>query len=160
MSHAVLEQTPRVGESLKGYVGTPSAGTPSAGFTTRLSSSRVTSFGAITDLPELTRVSGRALTPIGNEITESQPQGFVHEAEEALDQVTAARDRRLELLVRQFEQASTPEDDARFHILTQRLRRLVPSVSPRAWDALNETTTCLEDISGNLDRLKMQFDLR
>lgn len=168
MSFALLDRTslagerptPRAGESLEGYAAPGMVGTSLVDLPSRRSFNRVTTFGAITDFPELTRVSRRTLTPIGKEITEPEAGGFVHEADETLDEITAARDRRLELLVRQFENASTPEEDARFHILTQRLRRLVPSVSPKEWDALNRATSDLEEISSDLDLLRAQFELR
>lgn len=160
MSAVLREYTPRVGESLRGYDTPQATGTPRANFAIRHLGSDQTLFATATAIPEPSRIDAESLTPVGEVTRHSDPPRYVHEAEEGLDLVTQARDRRLELLVRQFDRQSSPEDDARFHILTQRLRRLVPSVSDAAWEALNATTTALENVSGSLDQLKNQFGLR
>jgi hypothetical protein len=160
VSAVLREHTPRVGESLRGYDTPQATGTPRANFAVQHLWSGQTLFATATAIPEFTRIDVESLTPAGEDTRLSEPPRYVHEAEEGLDMVTQARDRRLELLVRQFDRQSTPEDDARFHILTQRLRRLVPSVSDAAWEALNATTTALENVSSSLDHLKNQFGLR
>lgn len=160
MSAVLREHTPRVGESVRGYDTPQATGTPRADFAVRHVRAGQTLFATATAIPEPTRIAAESLTPAGEDTGLSEPSRYVHEVDEGLDMVTQARDRRLELLVLQFDRQSTPEDDARFHILTQRLRRLVPSVSDAAWEALNATTTTLESVSSNLDKLKTQFGLR
>ncbi len=160
MTLATRGQTPLASESVEAY-NTPSAlDMHETRFAAKHAAVQQTHFGALTDVPEIIMISSRTVTPQGDEHELSDSRYFVHEAEERLDEVTSARDRRLELLARQFVGESSPEDDARFHILTQRLRRLVPSVSADAWQALDTVTSTLEEVSGNLDELKKQFDLR
>ena len=107
-----------------------------------------------------TRSSARALTALSSDEDISDSASFVARAEEHLDDVTVARDRRLELLALQFVKKSSREDDARYHILTERLRRLIPRVSSDHWSALEAATSILEDVSRNLDELKKQFVVR
>jgi len=157
---ATREQTPLAGESIRGYNTPSTLGTHGTHFAAKRAVAQQTHFGSLTGVPEIIMVSSWTVTPLRDEQELSDSRYFVHEAEERLDEVTSARDRRLELLARQFVGESSPEDDARFHILTQRLRRLVPSVSADAWKALDTATSTLEEVSGNLDELKKQFDLR
>ena len=118
-----------------------------------------TLFVAISELPKPSKVPGAALTPVGVEQSPSAPPPAAS-IEDRRDDVALTRDRRLELLVRQFDRETSVEDDARLLILTQRLRRLVPSVQEGAWDVLIATTSTLEEVSSNLDALKAQFGLR
>jgi len=157
---ATREQTPLAGESAGDYSTSSPLSKHGTHFAAKKAGSQQTHFGALTDVPEIIMISTRTVTPLGDEQELSDSRYFVHEAEERLDEVTAARDRRLELLARQFVGESSPEDDARFHILTQRLRRLVPSVSNDAWQSLDTATSTLEEVSAHLEELKKQFDLR
>jgi hypothetical protein len=158
MTLATREQTP-ISHETRGYTPLVSS-THETHFAAKSAAAQQTHFGSQTAAPEIMAFSTREVTPLGNERDVAQSRHFVHEAEESLDEVTAARDRRLELLARQFVGESSPEDDARFYILTQRLRRLVPSVSDHAWQALDSVTSTLEGVSSNLDELKKQFDFR
>lgn len=55
------------------------------------------------------------------------------------DVMEAARDQRITLLARKYEGRSLDvEEKARLKILTERLRRLVPRVTPEDWEELTE----------------------
>ena len=119
-----------------------------------------TLFVAADKVPRPSKISGAALTPVGEEFGTPEPHPIAAPFGNRRDDVAVARDRRLELLVSQFDRGTSIEDDARLLILTQRLRRLVPSVPDGAWDVLAATTSTLEDVSRNLDSIKAKFDLR
>jgi len=107
-----------------------------------------------------TSSSAQALTALSSDEDMPDSAGSVARAEEQLDDVTVAIDRRLELLALQFVNKSSREDDARYHILTERLRRLIPKVSSVHWSVLEDATTTLEEVSRNLDELKKQVVVR
>ena len=79
---------------------------------------------------------------------------------EADDPVIRVRDERVALLVRKYEGMSTTEDEARFQILTQRLRRLSPRVTPEDLNSLSTMVGHLEETSADLDAIRGKFGLR
>ena len=102
-------------------------------------------------------------TPVGrvvleNDVTEHAP--ITEPGLETRDEISEARDRRIELLVRKFDKTSTTEDDARFHILTQKLRRLVPRVTERETNQLASTVAMIEELTADLDATKTKYGLR
>jgi hypothetical protein len=104
-------------------------------------------------------------TPVGGEVLEDDvaehaPITDPGPESEARDEISEARDRRIELLVRKFDKVSTTEDDARFHILTQKLRRLVPRVSERETIQLASTVAMIEEFTADLDATKKKYGLR
>jgi hypothetical protein len=102
-------------------------------------------------------------TPVGGEMLENnatEHAAITEPESETKDQISEARDRRIELLVRKFDKTSTTEDDARLHILTQRLRRLVPRVTERETDRLASTIALVEEFTADLDATKKKYGLR
>ena len=81
----------------------------------------------------------------------------VSHSEDAIDR---ARDARVALLARKYEGVSTVEDEARIGILTQRLRKLLPRVTPGDVDALSTMVGELEAVSANLDAIRSKFGLK
>jgi hypothetical protein len=78
-------------------------------------------------------------------------------AEDAIDR---ARDARVALLAKKYEGVATTEDDARFAILTARLRKLDPRVTDQDHAALNAIVADLEDASSSLDTIRSKFGLK
>jgi hypothetical protein len=76
------------------------------------------------------------------------------------DTADRARDARVVLLARKYEGISTTEDEARIEILTQRLRRLSPRVTPKDLDQLTLMVGQLEEVSSNLDEIRSKFGLK
>ena len=102
-------------------------------------------------------------TPVGREVLENDVTEHAPITEPGLetrDEISEARDRRIELLVRKFDKTSTTEDDARFHILTQKLRRLVPRVTERETNQLASTVAMIEEFTTDLDATKTKHGLR
>jgi hypothetical protein len=58
---------------------------------------------------------------------------------------------RLTLLQRELDGHATIEDNARYLILTQRLRRIAPPVVASQWNALESLTSQLESIAQAID---------
>lgn len=117
-----------------------------------------TPFVSVTEVSSPLRFAPSLLTPVGaalNDRHSSQETSV-----ESQDEVTAARTRRIELLVRQFDKETSIEDDARLLILTQKLRRLSPSVPDEAWAYLSTATSALEQVSSDLEAIRAQFGLR
>lgn len=76
------------------------------------------------------------------------------------DPMSRARDARVALMARKYEGASTTEDIARIEILTQRLRRLSPRVTPEDIEVVSGMVDQLEGISSNLEAVRAKFKLR
>lgn len=71
-----------------------------------------------------------------------------------------ARDQRLAILAQQFEGVElTREDEARVAILTQRLRRLAPRVTHKAWTIAEESVSALEAVSARVDEIGTKYGL-
>ncbi len=77
--------------------------------------------------------------------------------DEPADPADLARDARVALLARNCEGTSTVEDDARFEILTQRLRKLRPRVEREDIGAISDMVDQLETVSDNLDEIRSKF---
>lgn len=75
------------------------------------------------------------------------------------DQVERARRDRLALLVKQFEGDANREDRARVEILTERLRRLAPKVSPEAHAVVERGVAALEASNQRIAALKLQYGI-
>jgi hypothetical protein len=88
------------------------------------------------------------------------PKSLEQLGPEADDPVIRARDERVALLVRKYEGMSTTEDEARLQILTQRLRRLSPRVTPEDLNSLSTMVGHLEETSADLDEIRAKFGLR
>jgi hypothetical protein len=93
------------------------------------------------------------VTPLPSERDYSLPNdiGAYNEPRSDIDYIC---DKRLELLVRKTEREPSIEDDARFYLLTCKLRRLAPRVPKDAWDNLMTVTSMLEEVSNNLGSIK------
>ncbi|MDH5674634.1 MAG: hypothetical protein OEZ06_21075 [Myxococcales bacterium] len=76
------------------------------------------------------------------------------------DAVTKARDARVALLARRFAGRTSTEDEARFAILTERLRRLSPRVTHEMIQRLGEMINAAEDVSEELDAIRESFELK
>lgn len=70
----------------------------------------------------------------------------------------ATQDARAFFLVKRYEGASTVEDDARFHQLTERLRRLNPRVTAGHIALLDESVSVLENAGSELDGILAEID--
>lgn len=71
-----------------------------------------------------------------------------------------AREHRLAILAQQFEGVElTREDEARVAILTQRLRRLAPRVTHKAWTIAEESVSALEAVSARVDEIGTKYGL-
>lgn len=82
------------------------------------------------------------------------------EAEPEPSRLEIARDQRIQILAMQFEGAVlTREDEARFAILTQRLRRLAPRVTQKSWTIAEDAVSGLEAISGRIDEIGAKYGL-
>ncbi len=76
------------------------------------------------------------------------------------DPAGRARDARAALLARKYEGLATVEDDARFAILTARLRKLTPRVTSADIEKLDAMVGELEQVSANLDEIRSKFGLK
>lgn len=105
---------------------------------------------------------GGLSTATAAELREAFPSKSLEEqlAPEADDPVIRARDARIALLARKYEGISTTEDDARLQILTQRLRRLGPRVTPEDLNSLSTMVKQLEETSADLEEIRGKFGLR
>ena len=104
---------------------------------------------------------GGESTATAAELREAFPSKSLEQlAPEADDPVIRARDARVALLARKYESISTREDDARLQILTQRLRRLSPRVTPEDLNSLSTMVDQLEETSADLDEIRAKFGLR
>lgn len=111
------------------------------------------------DVPSM-RGSG-SLTPTGAELRGLVDGGALRAgAGPGLEASDRARDDRVALLVRRFEGVATTEDEARIEILTQRLRKLSPRVTPTDLDHLSTMVTELEQVSENLEQIRRKFGLK
>lgn len=88
---------------------------------------------------------------IGDELTAPEPTEVL---------VDAARDTRVTLLARKYENGGSVEDEARLKILTERLRRLSPRVTTRDLDAVTVVVSDLERASKDLAAIRERFGLR
>ena len=75
------------------------------------------------------------------------------------DEVSRAREARLMLLARRYERVASPEDDARMHILTQRLRRLAPRVTESDTNELSSMFGELEAMSESVSAIRRRYGL-
>ena len=100
---------------------------------------------------------GGESTATAAELREAFPSKSLEQlAPEADDPVIRARDARVALLARKYASISTTEDDARLQILTQRLRRLSPRVTPEDLNSLSTMVGQLEEMSADLDEIPSQ----
>jgi hypothetical protein len=76
------------------------------------------------------------------------------------DEVLKARDARLALLARKYEGVASAEDGARLQILTERLRKLAPRVTPHDLEQVVEMVADAESIAARLAAVKDKFGLR
>jgi hypothetical protein len=76
------------------------------------------------------------------------------------DEVVRARDARIALLARRHEGTASMEDSARFHLLTERIRKLMPRVAPKEFDVLTEMVEDAESIAGTVASIRSEFDIR
>lgn len=110
-------------------------------------------------VPSMNR--GGVSTATAAELRDAFPSKSLEQlAPEADDPVIRARDARVALLARKYESISTTEDDARLQILTQRLRRLSPRVTPEDLNRLSTMVGELEETSADLDEIRGKFGLR
>ena len=70
-----------------------------------------------------------------------------------------ARDDRIALLVRKYEGKTNSEDSARLAILTERIRRLSPSIPVKALDLMEDMVQSAENVSMDLADIRAQFGL-
>lgn len=76
------------------------------------------------------------------------------------DEATRAREERIALLARRHTGAGSIEDDARFRILTERLRRLVPRVTSADFQPVEAALSAMETTTATLDELRAKFGVR
>jgi len=76
------------------------------------------------------------------------------------DEISRARDARLTLLERKYDGSASPEDVARFQLLTERIRKLMPRVTQQDFDTLNEMVESAESIAGTLASIRNEFGIR
>ena len=76
------------------------------------------------------------------------------------DSAGRARDARAVLLARTYEGGATVEDNARFAILTARLRKLSPRFTIDDIEKLDTMVGELEQVSANLDEIRSTFGLK
>jgi hypothetical protein len=88
------------------------------------------------------------------------PNSEVHTGEPMLNaKQLAEREARIALLVRKFEGAGSIEDDARFKILTARMRRLEQTSDERVYRLLSDVVSDIEAVTENLDSIRAKFGL-
>lgn len=68
-------------------------------------------------------------------------------------QISSARDDRLRLIAMRYENSASIEDSARYHLLTARMRRLVPSVTPTERATMESILSDLEGVAAFTARL-------
>ena len=100
-----------------------------------------------------TYVSPEAVSTGVSDLVEPAQQS--HDSEELW---RAAQDARAFFLVKRYEGKSSVEDDARFHQLTARLRRISPRITAGHIDLLDEHVTVLERAGDLLDSLRAEID--
>jgi hypothetical protein len=97
-------------------------------------------------------------------IAELQRQGFAgltfNSPDESQDELSSASEARLNLLARKYEGTWNSENEARFQILTQRLRRLDPRVTSKELDSMKTVVGQLEDVSSMLSDIQQKFRIR
>lgn len=104
---------------------------------------------------------GGVSTATAAELREAFPSKSLEQlAPEADDPVIRAGEARVALLARKYASISTTEDDARLQILTQRLRRLSPRVTPEDLNSLSTMVGQLEETSADLAEIRAKFGLR
>jgi hypothetical protein len=75
-------------------------------------------------------------------------------------QVTSLRDGRIALLVKKYEGAGSVEDDARFQILTERMRKLERPMADQAHAVLFEILSSIEAAATRADSVRAKFGLK
>ncbi len=76
-----------------------------------------------------------------------------------VNEIEKARAARLRLLAREQEGAASPEDSARFEILTQRLRRLSPRVGEQDIEVIANMLDDAEAISETVEAIRKKYGL-
>jgi hypothetical protein len=109
-------------------------------------------------VPLLQRQIDRTSTAEELRASEGRPTGQ-HDQDEN-DAVLKARDLRLELLARKYEDEASIEDMARLRILTERLRKLAPRVTDKDVEQLADMVADAEGIAARLAAVKEKFGLR
>lgn len=71
--------------------------------------------------------------------------------------VAQVRDARVAVLARKYENPRSAEHDARFKLLTEKLRSLDPRVSDAEYDALGKSFDALQDSGDVLAEIKRDF---
>ena len=103
---------------------------------------------------------GGVSTATAAELREAWSKLLEQLSPEADDPVIRAGEARVALLARKYASISTTEDDARLQILTQRLRRLSPRVTPEDLNSLSTMVGQLEEMSADLNEIRAKFGLR
>lgn len=114
----------------------------------------IVSVGAIHRVGDQTFTTDEFSTGAYKEVRSSQQQA------DAIAAITAASDRRIDLLVRSFSGDASNEDDARLQILTSRLRKLSPRITAEEINHLDNLVGELEGISANLDDIEAEYGLK
>jgi len=101
------------------------------------------------------------MTPTIADLRARRPRAWaVSPALLAQDAIDRARDARVARRAKKYEGVATTEDDARFAILTARLRKLDPRVTDQDHAALSAIVADLEDASSSLDAIRSKFGLK
>lgn len=92
---------------------------------------------------------------IGSSYYETAPA----ELDRARSVIERASEARLALLAQKYEGTATKEDSARLAILTERIRRLCPRVTPADLAALGEVVGEIEQITVGIEQLRQEFGI-
>lgn len=78
----------------------------------------------------------------------------------ARDEAQEVNEERLELLTRKYGNKSfSAEDEARLEALTEKVRRLIPRVTEKDWQALEEVTSRLDAIEERTRSIRKKYGL-
>jgi hypothetical protein len=99
-------------------------------------------------------------TPTQSELLQEQQQ-FAEDQREQKDwpELNKISDTRIRLLVEKYEGEATSEDSARLDILTERLRRLSPRVTPDDIDRFVTMVDNVERIADRVTKLREKYNL-
>ena len=107
--------------------------------------------------PQHPAIRSRMATPTAAELIQpakDEELDDIRAAEPTVDPVKLARDARIALLARRYEKRATVEDEARFQILTERLRRLAPVVTARDLELYSTMLGGLERADALIERIR------
>jgi len=112
----------------------------------------------LSGLPSVRQLRGG--TPTAAELAQMLPRRAPLTVESyGRDTVEEARRARVSLLARKYGGSSSVENEARIDILTERLRKLSPRVTPTDLSTMGGIVDDLEKISSNLDEIRAKFGL-